>query len=193
MCLKPTSFQHVWDCNCPFSSRWVLTQGDCVACSWGRIAFHIWRKQMLRFFWSSRCVSALSLFPFPPRRSLTPPHIFFFFFFFVRVCLFRRESVTLCVWCLDYLKFEESWNPFSTMGDIEAPDSTRPRQTVLLSVLPSKEFATSRKGMLLIAEVVRNDLRDRLRNRWDRYCTIVSRDAYKSQRRAFAFWRRRVF
>lgn len=42
------------------------------------------------------------------------------------------------------------------MGDIEDPDSTQPRQTVLLSVLPSKEFATSRKGMLLIAEVVRN-------------------------------------
>ncbi|TNM91000.1 CKLF-like MARVEL transmembrane domain-containing protein 3 [Takifugu rubripes] len=40
------------------------------------------------------------------------------------------------------------------MGDIEASDSNRPRQTVLLSVLPSKEFATSRKGMLLIAEVV---------------------------------------
>lgn len=39
------------------------------------------------------------------------------------------------------------------MGDIEAPDSNRARQTVLLSVLPSKEFATSRKGMLLIAEV----------------------------------------
>ncbi|KAF0043099.1 hypothetical protein F2P81_004436 [Scophthalmus maximus] len=38
------------------------------------------------------------------------------------------------------------------MGDIEAPDS-RPRQTVLLSVLPSREFASSRKGMLLIAEV----------------------------------------
>ncbi|XP_072236845.1 CKLF-like MARVEL transmembrane domain-containing protein 3 [Leuresthes tenuis] len=40
------------------------------------------------------------------------------------------------------------------MGDIEAPNSNGPRQTVLLSVLPSKEFATSRKGMLLIAEVV---------------------------------------
>ncbi|XP_042343437.1 CKLF-like MARVEL transmembrane domain-containing protein 3 [Plectropomus leopardus] len=39
------------------------------------------------------------------------------------------------------------------MGDIEAPSSTRPRQSVLLSVLPSKEFASSRKGMLLIAEV----------------------------------------
>ncbi|KAE8297191.1 CKLF-like MARVEL transmembrane domain-containing protein 3 [Larimichthys crocea] len=40
------------------------------------------------------------------------------------------------------------------MGDIEAPDSNRPRQTVLMSILPSKEFATSRKGMLLIGEVV---------------------------------------
>ncbi|XP_073321308.1 CKLF-like MARVEL transmembrane domain-containing protein 3 [Pagrus major] len=40
------------------------------------------------------------------------------------------------------------------MGDIEAPDSSRPRQTVLLSILPTKEFATSRKGSLLIAEVV---------------------------------------
>ncbi|XP_059211522.1 CKLF-like MARVEL transmembrane domain-containing protein 3 [Centropristis striata] len=39
------------------------------------------------------------------------------------------------------------------MGDIEAPDSDRPRQNVLFSILPSKEFASSRKGMLLIAEV----------------------------------------
>ncbi|XP_034418662.1 CKLF-like MARVEL transmembrane domain-containing protein 3 [Cyclopterus lumpus] len=39
------------------------------------------------------------------------------------------------------------------MGDIEAPNSNRPRQNVLLSVLPSKEFASSRKGILLIAEV----------------------------------------
>nr|XP_015808216.2 CKLF-like MARVEL transmembrane domain-containing protein 3 [Nothobranchius furzeri] len=39
------------------------------------------------------------------------------------------------------------------MGDIEAPASTGSRQSVLLSVLPSKEFATSRKGMLLISEV----------------------------------------
>ena len=46
-----------------------------------------------------------------------------------------------------------------TMGDIEAPDSNRPRQSVLLSILPTKEFATSRKGSLLIAEVVRNDRR----------------------------------
>ncbi|XP_068597944.1 CKLF-like MARVEL transmembrane domain-containing protein 3 [Brachionichthys hirsutus] len=40
------------------------------------------------------------------------------------------------------------------MGDIEAPEPTRPRQTVLQSVLPSREFATSRKGMLLVAEAV---------------------------------------
>ncbi|XP_068194670.1 CKLF-like MARVEL transmembrane domain-containing protein 3 [Antennarius striatus] len=40
------------------------------------------------------------------------------------------------------------------MGDIEAPEPNRPHQTVLKSVLPTKEFATSRKGMLLIAEVI---------------------------------------
>ncbi|CAF99714.1 unnamed protein product, partial [Tetraodon nigroviridis] len=40
------------------------------------------------------------------------------------------------------------------MGDVEAPEPNQPRQTVLLSILPSKEFATSRKGMLLLAEVV---------------------------------------
>ncbi|MED6252744.1 hypothetical protein ATANTOWER_016332 [Ataeniobius toweri] len=39
------------------------------------------------------------------------------------------------------------------MGDIEAPSSSQRSQSVLKSVLPSKEFATSRKGMLLIAEV----------------------------------------
>lgn len=39
------------------------------------------------FFWCSRCVSALSLFPFPPPRSLTPP-----LFCFV---LFCRASATL--------------------------------------------------------------------------------------------------
>lgn len=52
----------------------------------------------------------------------------------------------------------------SAMGDTEAPESNRPRQTVLLSILPSKEFATSRKGMLLLAEVVRNE-----RNLWNRW------------------------
>ncbi|XP_008308161.1 CKLF-like MARVEL transmembrane domain-containing protein 3 [Cynoglossus semilaevis] len=39
------------------------------------------------------------------------------------------------------------------MGDIEAPSSPGPRQSVLMSVLPSREFASSRKGMLLLAEV----------------------------------------
>ncbi|XP_029000205.1 CKLF-like MARVEL transmembrane domain-containing protein 3 [Betta splendens] len=39
------------------------------------------------------------------------------------------------------------------MGDIEAPDAAGPRQSALRSILPSKEFASSRKGMLLIAEV----------------------------------------
>nr|XP_043886833.1 CKLF-like MARVEL transmembrane domain-containing protein 3 [Solea senegalensis] len=40
------------------------------------------------------------------------------------------------------------------MGDIEAPSSPPSHTATLLSVLPSKEFASSRKGMLLIAEVV---------------------------------------
>ncbi|CAL8246974.1 unnamed protein product [Lota lota] len=42
------------------------------------------------------------------------------------------------------------------MGDIEAPaaGATEARPNVLLSILPTKEFALSRKGMLLIAEVL---------------------------------------
>ncbi|KAJ8339972.1 hypothetical protein SKAU_G00346050 [Synaphobranchus kaupii] len=40
------------------------------------------------------------------------------------------------------------------MGDIESPDTTRTRQAGFLAFLPSKEFVTSRKGQLLIAEVV---------------------------------------
>lgn len=88
------------------------------------------------------------------------------FFFFV--LFFCSGSVTLglgLVW-----SFEESSDLFfffffsPTMGDIEDPDSNRPRQSVLLSILPTKEFATSRKGSLLIAEVVRNDQRN---HRWD--------------------------
>ncbi|XP_053282562.1 CKLF-like MARVEL transmembrane domain-containing protein 3 isoform X1 [Pleuronectes platessa] len=40
------------------------------------------------------------------------------------------------------------------MGDIEAPGSRPPPpQNALLSVLPSKEFCSSKKGMLLLAEV----------------------------------------
>lgn len=42
------------------------------------------------------------------------------------------------------------------MGDIEAPGSNDAlsHHAVLMSILPSREFATSRKGMLLIGEVV---------------------------------------
>ncbi|XP_061101247.1 CKLF-like MARVEL transmembrane domain-containing protein 3 [Conger conger] len=40
------------------------------------------------------------------------------------------------------------------MGDIESPDSNQPRQAGFLALLPSKDFVTSRKGQLLIAEVV---------------------------------------
>ncbi|KAG7468556.1 hypothetical protein MATL_G00144230 [Megalops atlanticus] len=42
----------------------------------------------------------------------------------------------------------------SAMGDIESPDSTRTRQPGILALLPSKDFVSSRKGQLLIAEVV---------------------------------------
>ncbi|KAJ8247304.1 hypothetical protein GJAV_G00244760 [Gymnothorax javanicus] len=40
------------------------------------------------------------------------------------------------------------------MGDIESPDSPRSRQAGVSAFLPSKDFVTSRKGQLLIAEVV---------------------------------------
>ncbi|KAG7473590.1 hypothetical protein MATL_G00097480 [Megalops atlanticus] len=39
------------------------------------------------------------------------------------------------------------------MGDIESPESTPPHQVDISSFLPSKDFATSRKGILLISEV----------------------------------------
>uniref|UniRef100_A0A8C2BZP2 CKLF-like MARVEL transmembrane domain containing 3 n=1 Tax=Cyprinus carpio TaxID=7962 RepID=A0A8C2BZP2_CYPCA len=40
------------------------------------------------------------------------------------------------------------------MGDIEAPENNRSRQSIIQSLLPSKEFITSRKGLLLLGEVV---------------------------------------
>lgn len=98
-------------------------------------------------------------------------YLFFFFFFVSHWIRYFRSS-------LSYLKFEKS---FSAMGDIEAPESDRPRQTVLLSVLPSKEFASSRKGMLLIAEVVRNEQRNIFWNKWSCYCAIVSPKTHKRQ------------
>uniref|UniRef100_A0A3Q3X585 Uncharacterized protein n=1 Tax=Mola mola TaxID=94237 RepID=A0A3Q3X585_MOLML len=40
------------------------------------------------------------------------------------------------------------------MGDVEADEPGRPNRSVLLSLLPSREFASTKKGALLIAEVV---------------------------------------
>lgn len=67
-------------------------------CAAGGIAFHIWRKQMLRFFFSGARAAfpSLSLFPLPPQRSLTPPHISFEC---VCVCLFcTKIAAVLVVW-----------------------------------------------------------------------------------------------
>lgn len=88
--------------------------------------------------------------------------------FFCWVCFAVKPLHSVKLWTFSGLKGElksSSFFPslppsFSTMGDIETPNSTGPQQTALLSVLPSKEFATSRKGMLLIAEVVRHDRRN---------------------------------
>lgn len=85
--------------------------------------------------------------------------------------------------CFEYLQFEKVF--FSTMGDFEAPESNRPRRTVLLSVLPSKEFATSRKGMLLIGEVVRNHVRNRFWKMFNCYCVAFPRILPKSIRKRF--------
>lgn len=40
------------------------------------------------------------------------------------------------------------------MGDIEAPENNRSQQSGLYALLPNKEFVSSRKGQLLIGEVV---------------------------------------
>lgn len=86
--------------------------------------------------------------------------------------------------CFEHLQFGKVF--FSTMGDFEAPESNRPRRTVLLSVLPSKEFATSRKGMLLVGEVVRNHVRNRFWKTSNCYCVTVPRILPKSTRKRFA-------
>lgn len=109
---------------------------------------------MLRFFFSfcafPRCHHC---FRFHLVEEASRPHIIFFLPPFT---LFGRETVTFFVPVL--VNPEERRHRLSSaMGDIEAPGSNRPPQTVLLSILPSKEFATSRKGMLLIAEVVRTE------------------------------------
>lgn len=62
------------------------------------IAFHIshLEKADVALFGSARYVSALSLFPFPPPRSLTPPHIF--------------------VYCLQTVELHLVWDTFSRWG-----------------------------------------------------------------------------
>ncbi|MGH0150748.1 UNVERIFIED_CONTAM: hypothetical protein FKN15_018484 [Acipenser sinensis] len=40
------------------------------------------------------------------------------------------------------------------MGDMESPDTTAPHQSGIRALLPDKAFVISRKGQLLIAEVV---------------------------------------
>lgn len=123
------------------------------------------QQQMLRLFGAAfpRC----HRFRFHLGPEASRPRLFFFLFVCVCVC------VVFFFFCLSVrtAKFLQphklGWGieslrvVVSTMGDIEAPDSTQPRQSVLLAVLPSKEFATSRKGMLLIAEVVRHGSRSR--------------------------------
>lgn len=127
------------------------------------------QQQMLRLFGATfpRC----HRFRFHLGPEASRPRFFFFFlpvcvcvcvvfFFFSFFCLAVRTAKFLqprkLRWGIESLSVV-----VSTMGDIEAPDSTQPRQSVLLAVLPSKEFATSRKGMLLIAEVVRHGSRSR--------------------------------
>lgn len=88
--------------------------------------------------------------------SQKKPHAPTSFFFLPPFALFGGETVTFFLPVL--VNPEERRHRLSSaMGDIEAPEPNRPPQTVLLSILPSKEFATSRKGMLLIAEVVRTE------------------------------------
>lgn len=67
----------------PMGQGWIVY-------SWGHRISHL-EKADVALFGSSLWVSALSLFPFPPPRSLTPPHIYVF-------CL---QSVTLrVVWAI---------------------------------------------------------------------------------------------
>lgn len=138
----------------------------------GLIAFHIWKKQMLHFLGARAAFPRCHCFRFHQREAQR-----------LRISLFVLNPLR-CIVVRTTLEFQESFYLFPTMGDIEAPNSNRPRQNVLLSVLPSKEFASSRKGMLLIAEVVRNYPRDHLGNKWNSYCAIVSPNTHKPPKRA---------
>ncbi len=136
----------MWHSELDISTEWLRI----VLCAAGGIAFHICRKQMLRFFFGELALRFRAVIV--SVSTSEKPHASTYLFF----CFYVARTVVL-----GDLKFEESFKKsFSAMGDIEAPNSNRPRQTTLLSVLPSKEFASSRKGMLLIAEVVRNEQRN---------------------------------
>lgn len=111
--------------------------------------------------WSSSWVSALSLFPFPPPDNFTPP-----LSLSVAVLSLSLLLVVVLPSTRSFARPEPLGVPgenfLAQMGDIEAPDSNGPRQSVLRSVLPSREFASSRKGMLLLAEVVRAESKAQL-------------------------------
>lgn len=128
------------------------------------VSFHIWSAtaDVAPLFGAAFPRCHCFRFPLGPEAS-RPRQVFFFC-----PCVFSFFS-SPSVWPLEALeKFSElgqlcgelplgraAASSSSTMGDAEAAEETRPRQSVLLAVLPSREFATSRKGLLLIAEVVR--------------------------------------
>lgn len=132
------------------------------------VSFHIWSAtaDVAPLFGAAFPRCHCFRFPLGPEGS-RPRQVFFFSFFFFCPCVFSFFSPP-SVWPLEALeKFSELGQlcgelplgraaaASSAMGDAEAAEETRPRQSVLLAVLPSREFATSRKGLLLIAEVVR--------------------------------------
>ena len=144
---------------------------------WGASHFTSGESRCCTFLGAGAAFPRCHCFRFHLREaSLTPPHLFSFCFALnpLRYVEFGRSEV----W--------GEFKSFPAMGDIEAPESSRPRQTVLMSVLPSKEFATSRKGMLLIGEVVRNDQRN-LNQMKLLLCHCSAWCARKSKRAAF--WR----
>lgn len=183
-------------CLVTSSVGYFYSTRDCAVCSWGvcgwgrRIALHIWRKQMLRFFGARSAFPRCHCFRFHLREA-SRLHISLSLsltnFFFLVLSIIRYVAWTFC-WTIWTLRVKIFFFFLRTMGDIEAPDSNRPRQTVLMSILPSKEFATSRKGMLLIGEVVRNEQRNNLWNKWNCPCAIVSPWCAQKSKRA-AFWR----
>ena len=139
----------------PLSGSGLCSMQLCV-CVGGRIAFHIWRKQMCAFLELALRFRAVIVSVSTSEKTHASTHLSLFCFFALNPLrwVWDLSEVLRRVQIIFFFFF---FPP--TMGDIEAPDSNRPRQSVLLSILPTKEFATSRKGSLLIAEVVRNDRR----------------------------------